>query len=212
MECVRPGQGIAGRAGRHDAGCDRGSRPAARGSGGRRRRAAGRGPARQGQAHGARAHRTPARFGLLRGIRHFRRTPLDRFRHGEIQDPRRRRGHGLGHRQWPCRGGVLQGLHGVRRLALRDPRRQDHQGPGSRHEDPGADHRHLRCRRCPHPGGRGGARRLRRGVPPQCRGLGRDPADLGHHGALRGRRRLFPGHDGLHRHGAGYELHVRDRP
>ena len=63
-----------------------------------------------------------------------------------------------------------------------------------------------------HPGGRGGARRLRRGVPPQRRGLRRHPADLGHHGALRGRRRLFARHDGLHLHGAGHELHVRDRP
>ena len=38
------------------------------------------------------------------------------------------------------------------------------------------------------------------------------PADLGHHGPVRGRRRLFAGDDRLHLHGEGYELHVRHRP
>ena len=33
-----------------------------------------------------------------------------------------------------------------------------------------------------------------------------------HHGPVRGRRRLFAGDDRLHLHGAGHELHVRDRP
>ena len=41
---------------------------------------------------------------------------------------------------------------------------------------------------------------------------GVDPADLGHHGAVRRRRRLFAGHDRLHLHGARHELHVRHRP
>ncbi len=41
------------------------------------------------------------------------------------------------------------------------------------------DHRAVRCRRRPHPGGRGGARRLWRGVPAQRARLGRHPADLG---------------------------------
>ncbi len=43
--------------------------------------------------------------------------------------------------------------------------------------------------------GVGLARRLCRGVLAQCPGLGRDPADLGDHGSLRGRRGLFPGDD-----------------
>ena len=39
-----------------------------------------------------------------------------------------------------------------------------------------------------------------------------DPPDLDDHGALRGRRRLLSGHDGLHLHGQGQLLHVRHRP
>ncbi len=79
-------------------------------------------------------------------------------------------------------------------------------------QEPRADHRPVRRRRRAHPGGRGGARRLRRGVPAQRAGLRRHPADLGHHGAVRGRRRLLAGDDRLHLHGAGHELHVRHRP
>jgi hypothetical protein len=56
------------------------------------------------------------------------------------------------------------------------------------------------------------ARRLWRGVPAQHRGLGRGAADQRHHGALRGRRGLFAGHDRLHLHGEGQLLHVRHRP
>ena len=41
-----------------------------------------------------------------------------RLRHGEDEDPRRRRGHRLGHGQRPHRLSVRQGLHRVRRLAL----------------------------------------------------------------------------------------------
>jgi hypothetical protein len=41
-----------------------------------------------------------------------------------------------------------------------------------------ADHRPVRRRRRAHPGGRRGARRLRRGVQAQRDRLGRDPADL----------------------------------
>ena len=76
----------------------------------------------------------------------------------------------------------------------------------------GADHRPVRRRRRPHPGGRGGARRLRRGVQAQRHRLGRHPADLGDHGPVRRRRRLFAGDDRFHLHGARHELHVRHRP
>ncbi len=37
---------------------------------------------------------------------------------------------------------------------------------------------------------------------PQCRSLGRHPADLGDHGPLRRRCGLFAGHDRFHLHGA----------
>ena len=52
---------------------------------------------------------------------------------------------------------------------------------------------------------------LRRHLPAQHAGVGRRPADLGHHGAVRGRRGLFAGHHRLHGDGRGHELHVRDR-
>ena len=41
-----------------------------------------RGPAQARQADRARAHRAAARQGLVRGVRHVRRTPLHRLRHG----------------------------------------------------------------------------------------------------------------------------------
>ena len=161
-----------------------------------------RGPAQARQAHRARAHRPADGRGLLRGVRHVRRAPLHRFRHGEDQDPRRRRGHRLGHHQRPRGLRVRQGLHRVRRLAVGGARQEDHQDPGHGAAEPRADHRPVRRRRRAHPGGRGGARRLRRGVPAQRAGLRRHPADLRDHGAVRRRRRLFAGHDRLHLHGA----------
>ena len=60
--------------------------------------------------------------------------------------------------------------------------------------------------------GRGIAGRLRRHLPAEHPGLGRHPADLGHHGPVRGRRRLFARHHRLHLHGEGHVLYVRDRP
>ena len=130
----------------------------------------------------------------------------------DAEDPRRRRRHRLGHGQRPHRVRVRQGLHRVRRLAVGDARAEDHQDPGHGDEGAGADRRPVRRRRRAHPGGRRGARRLRRGVQAQRDRLGRHPADHRHHGAVRGRRRLFAGDDRLHLHGARHELHVRHRP
>ena len=45
--------------------------------------------------------------------------------------------------------------------------KQDHEDPGHGAAKPRPHHRPVRCRRRAHPGGRGGARRLRRGVPAQ---------------------------------------------
>ena len=117
-----------------------------------------RGAAQARQADRPRAHRAAARQGLVRGVRHVRRAPLQRLRHGEAEDPGRRRGHRLGHRQRPHRVPVRQGLHRVRRLAVGDPRAEDHQGAGRRDEGARADHRPVRRRRRPHPGGRRFAR------------------------------------------------------
>ena len=130
----------------------------------------------------------------------------------QSQGPRRRRGHRLGHHQRPRHLCVRQGLHRVRRLAVGSACREDGQDPGHGAAEPRADHRPVRRRRRAHPGGRRGARRLWRGVHQERARLGRDPADLGDHGAVRRRRRLFAGHDRLHLHGERHLLHVRHRP
>ncbi len=130
-----------------------------------------RGPAQARQTDRARAHRTAARQGLVRGARHVRPAPLVRLRHGEDQNPRRRRRHRLGHGQRPHGLSVLQGLHRVRRLAVGSARPEDHEGAGHGDEGARAGHRPVRRRRRPHPGGRRGARRLWRGVQAQRAGL-----------------------------------------
>ena len=177
----------------------------------RRRAGAHRRAAQARQIDRARTPRAPDGQGLVRGVRHVRRAPLGRVRHGEEQDSRRWRGHRLGHGERPHGVRLRQGFHRVRRLALRGARAEDHQDPGHGDEGARAHHRPVRCRRRAHPGRRGGARRLRRGVQAQRHCLRRDPADFRHHGPVRGRRRLFAGHDRFHLHGARHELHVRHR-
>ena len=178
----------------------------------RRRRNPHRGAAQARQAHRARAHRAPDGPRLVRGARHVRRAPLHRFRHGEKPHRRRRRGHRLRHRERPHRVRLRQGFHRVRRLIVRNPRAEDHKNPGHGDARPRADRRAIRRRRRPHPGRRRRARRLRRGVQAERARLGRHPADLGDHGPLRRRRRLFAGDDRFHLHGARHQLHVRHRP
>ena len=63
-------------------------------------------------------------------------------------------------------------------------------------------HRPQRRRRRPHPGRRRVARQLRRHLPPQRAGVGRRPADLRDPRPVRRRRRVLPGDDRLHLHGA----------
>ena len=58
-------------------------------------------------------------------------------------------------------------------------------------------------RRRAHPGGRGLARRLCRGVPAQRHGQRRGAADQHDHGPLRRRRGVLAGDDRLHLHGEG---------
>ena len=127
------------------------------------------------------------------------------------QDPGRRRGDGLGHGQRAHGLRVRQGLHGVRRLALGGACPEDHQDPGHGPEGPRADRR-----ACSMPGGRASRRGWRRSgatarFQAQRDRLGGHPADLGDHGAVRGRGRLLAGDDRLHLHGARPLLHVRDR-
>ena len=98
-------------------------------------------------------------------------------------------------------GGSLSEAHANKMIKIQDMALQE----------PRADHRPVRRGRRAHPGRRGGARRLWRGVLAQRARLRRHPADQRDHGAVRRRRRLFAGHDRLHLHGEGHLLHVRHR-
>ena len=71
--------------------------------------------------------------------------------------------------------------------------------------------RHQRLGRGAHPGGRGGARRLRRHLPPQRPGLRRRAADLARHGPVRGRRRLLARDHRLRADDARHLAHVHHR-
>ena len=64
----------------------------------------------------------------------------------------------------------------------------------------------------PDPGGRRLAARLRRDLPPQRHVVGRHPPDQRDPRTVRRRRRLLPGDDRLHLHGAGHAPHVHHRP
>ncbi len=112
------------------------------------------------------------------------RTSLDRFRHGENQGGRGRRGHRLGHGEWPYCLRFRQGLHRLWRLAIRGACRKGGEGAGNGAAQPRADRWSLRCRGRPHPGGRRGPWRLCRDIPAKRACLGCHPADFGHHGAL----------------------------
>ena len=100
----------------------------------------------------------------------------------------RRRRHRLRNDQRPPGVRVQPGLHGLRRRALRSARREDLQGDGPGDEGRRAGDRPQRLGRRAHPGRRGLARRLCRGVPAQRDGLGRRAADQHDHGPVRRRR------------------------
>ena len=136
----------------------------------------------------------------------------DRFRHGRAEDPGRRRGHRLRHDQRPAGLCLQPGFHRVRRRALGRMRQKICKIMDMAMKVGAPVHRPQRFRRRAHPGRRRFAGRLRRRVPAQRAGLGRDPADFRDHGAVRRRRGLFAGDDRLHLHGEGQLLHVRDRP
>ena len=72
--------------------------------------------------------------------------------------------------------------------------------------------RDQRLGRRPDPGRRRLARRLRGDLLAERAVVGRDPADLARHGALRRRRRLLAGDDRLHPDGRGLVVHVHHRP
>ena len=122
------------RAGEIDAADVGRTRAPARGGAPGRRATACRGAACQGQADGPRAHRRAARSGVVRGIRHVRRASLDRLRHGDPEDPGRRRGDRPWHDQRPAGLCLQPGFHRVRRRAVGHACRQDLQGHGQRHE------------------------------------------------------------------------------
>ena len=175
-----------------------------------RRRRADRPPAQGGQEDGARAARAPARQGLVRGDGSARRPHRAGTSAWTSSDAGRRRGHRLRAHPRPAGLRLRPGLHGLRRLAVRGVRAEDLQDHGPRHEDGRAHHRAQRLGGRAHPGGRRLACRLRRHLPAQYPGLGRRPADLRDHGALRRRRGLLARHHRLRVHGQAQLLHVRD--
>ena len=107
---------------------------------------------------------------------------------------------------------VRPGLHRLRRLAGRGVRREDRQDHGLRDEGRLPGRRAQRLGRGAHPGGRRLARPVRRDLPPQRARLGRHPADLAHHGAVRRRGGLLPRGHRLHRDGRQDLAHVHHRP
>ena len=170
-----------------------------------------RAPPRQGQADRPRAHRVPARRGVLPGARHAGPAPGPRHGPGGQPALHRRRGHRLRHHRRPAGLHLQPGLHRLRRGAGRGLRREDPQGDGPGRLHRGPDDRPQRRRRGPDPGGRRLAALLRRDLPPQRDVLGRHPPDQRDPRPLRRRRRLLAGHDRLHLHGAGHVAHVHHR-
>ncbi len=205
------GSGFVGsmhdRCGRNPGRADRRPRPGGRTAGparagaARTERAGDRGAARQGEADRPGADRAAAGRGFVQGGRAAPPAPGHRVRPGGQEALHRRCHHRLGHGRGP---------HGLRlRARLPDLRRGAGRGP--RHEDP-QDHGHghlgrrpagvaERRRRRPYPGGRLGARRLRRHLPAQHARLRCHPADQRDARPVRGRRGLQPGADRLRVHG-----------
>ena len=170
-----------------------------------------RAPSRQGSHDRARAPRVPARRGLVPRARHA--DPPRRLGHGprRVASLHRRRHHRLRQDRRSQGLRLLPGLHRLRRRARRDPRREDPQDHGPRHDDGPADHRAQRRRRRAHPRGRRGTQRLRRDLLAQRTRVGRRAPDLGHPRAVRRRRGVLAGPDRLHLHGEGHEPHVHHR-
>ena len=131
--------------------------------------------------------------GTLRGARHARRAPLPRLRHGRARrSPATASSPGYGTRRRPARSFVFAQDFTVFGGSLSEANAaEDLQGHGPRDEERRARRRPQRLGRRAHPGGRRLARRLRRHLPAQHARLGRRAADLGDHGAVRGRRRLL---------------------
>ena len=163
---------------------------------------------RRRQAHRTRARRFASRSGEFRGDRPLRRPPVHRLRDGSAESAGRRRGHRARPHRGPQSVRVRARLRGVRRQPQWGLRPEDLQGHGPRDQGRRAPHRAQRLGRCAHPGRGGVARRVRRHLPAQHARERRHPADLLHHGPLRGRSGLLAGHHRLHLDGRGHELHV----
>ena len=159
--------------------------------------------ARRRQADRARADRRARRQGLVRGDGPVRRPPGHGLRHGRRSGSRAtgssrapRRIHGrpvfVFAQDFTVFGGSLSRAYAQKICKIMDLAMK----AGV------PDHRAQRLGRGAHPGGRRLAGRLRGHLPAQHAGLGRGPADLGDHGAVRRRRRLLAGHHRLHLHGA----------
>ena len=187
-------------------------------SAGAQRRALGGGPRRIEAQHAKGKLTARERIELLLDPGSFEEWDMfvehrcDRLRHGDAEDPGRRRGHRLRHDQRPAGLRLQPGLHRLRRLAV-----EAHAEKICKVMDQamkvGAPVIGLND---------SGGARIQEGVAslaamPTCSSATCWPRasipQISHdHGPVRRRRGLFAGDDRLHLHGEGQLLHVRDRP
>ncbi len=156
--------------------------------------------------------RAALRWGSIRGDRRARPPSGTKLGNGPEALRRRRRPGGDGPRARAGRGRVRARppFHG--RLARRGPRHEDLQGDGPRGAHRRSHRRLARFGRCPHPGGRRRAGRVRRDLPPQRSSVRSGAADLRGAGAVCRRRRVLAGDHGLHRPVSPGRADVRDGP
>ena len=114
-------------------------------------------------------------------------------------------------RRWPFGRGAQPGLHGCRRDAGQGPCHEDRRDHAARQEDRHAADRLQGFGRRADPRGRGRLIGLWPRLLQQCPAVRCGAADRDHRRALRRRRRLFAGADGLHHHDRRERPHVHHR-
>src|SRR6185312_13991440 len=149
--------------------------------------------------------------GLVPGDRYAGGPPVYGFWDGEGKVSRRRRCYRLRYDQRAAGICVFAGFYRFWRVAVRNACRKDLQDHGPGHEERRAGSRAERLGRGAYTGGRGIAGRLCRHFLSQYHGIGRGAANIGHYGALRGRRGVLARYYGFYFNGREYILHVRDR-
>ncbi len=177
-----------------------------------RHRRQGQRPPPEGSAHRTGAGGRAGGRGDLPRDRRSRPAHLPGLRHGEEGDPLRRRRHGNGTRGRAGCGTLQPGFSGRGRFARARSCAQDLRHHGSCPEERHAPRRNERLRRSTDSGGRRVALRIRPGLLPERRAVGRRATDLADPGQLRGRRGLQPGPQRLPHHDPQDRQHVHLRP